>query len=161
MFRVTEAIRGFRPARGVSQWVARGVEERNYTKFLAFKGQLQLEKGMRGEQDKKTALSTAWRHRSALMALVAGRCRVTGSVHFPPSRLSYDQGRPLRMVGTHTDTTAAKLAEAERRHAAAGVAVWLAGLNPGVLEVVRSSGLERQFGRERLLFNARAAIARS
>jgi len=52
------------------------------------------------------------------------------------------------------------LAEAERRHAAAGVAVWLAGLNPGVLEVVRSSGLERRFGRERVLFNARAAIAR-
>lgn len=96
VFRVTDAIRSFKPARGVGQWLARGVEERNYTKFLAFKGQLQLEKGMRGEQDKKTALSTAWRHRSALMGLVAGRCRVTGSVHFPPSRLSYDQGKPLQ-----------------------------------------------------------------
>ena len=96
VFRVTDAIARFKPARGVSQWLARGVEERNYTKFLSFKGQLQLEKGMRGEQDKKTALSTAWRHRGALMGLVAGRCRVTGSVHFPPSRLSYDQGKPLQ-----------------------------------------------------------------
>ena len=96
VFRVTEAIGSFRPARGVGQWLARGVEERNYTKFLAFKGQLQLERGMRGEQDKKTALSTAWRHRVALMGLVAGRCEVTGSVHFPPSRLSYDQGKPLQ-----------------------------------------------------------------
>ncbi len=96
VFRVTDAIARFKPARGVGQWLARGVEERNYTKFLSFKGQLQLEKGMRGEQDKKTALSTAWRHRSALMGLVAGRCRVTGSVHFPPSRLSYDQGKPLQ-----------------------------------------------------------------
>ncbi len=96
VFRVTEAIGGFRPARGVGGWLARGVEERNYTKFLAFKGQLQLERGMRGEQDKKTALSTAWRHREALLGLVAGRCAVTGSVHFPPSRLSYDQGRPLQ-----------------------------------------------------------------
>jgi 3-hydroxy-3-methylglutaryl CoA synthase len=95
-FRVTDAIGSFKPARGVSQWLARGVEERNYTKFLAFKGQLQLERGMRGEQDKKTALSTAWRHRSALLGLVAGRCEVTGSVHFPPSRLSYDQGKPLQ-----------------------------------------------------------------
>jgi 3-hydroxy-3-methylglutaryl CoA synthase len=96
VFRVTDAIDSFRPARGVSQWIARGVEERSYTKFLAFKGQLALERGMRGEQDKKTALSTAWRHRSALLGLVAGKCEVTGSVHFPPSRLSYDEGKPLQ-----------------------------------------------------------------
>jgi anti-anti-sigma factor len=37
---------------------------------------------------------------------------------------------------------------------------WLAGLNPGVLEVVRHSGLADSLGRERLLFNARAAIER-
>ncbi|HMO46143.1 MAG TPA: SulP family inorganic anion transporter [Rubrivivax sp.] len=52
------------------------------------------------------------------------------------------------------------LAEGERRHAAAGVSEWLVGLNPGVLEAVRSSGLDRQYGPERMLFNARAAIAR-
>lgn len=90
VFRATEAIRSFAPARGVSRWLARGVEERHYTRFLSFKGQLQLERGMRGEADRKTALSTAWRHHQALQALVAGRCEVTGSVHFPPSRLSYD-----------------------------------------------------------------------
>ena len=47
-----------------------------------------------GEQDRKTALSTAWRNRTALLGLVAGKCRVSGSVHFPPSRLSYDPGEP-------------------------------------------------------------------
>ena len=52
------------------------------------------------------------------------------------------------------------LAEAERRHAAAGVTEWLVGLNPGVLDAVRGSGLDRQLGPERLLFNAREAIAR-
>jgi len=96
VFRVTDAIRSFKPARGVSQWVARGTEEKNYTRFLSFKDQLQLERGMRGEQDRKTALSTAYRHKSALLGLVAGRCEVTGSVHFPPSRISYDQGKPLQ-----------------------------------------------------------------
>lgn len=96
VFRTTDAIGSFSPARGVSEWIDRGVEECSYTKFLAFKGQLQLERGMRGEQDKKTALSTAWRHRTALLGLVAGRCEVTGSVNFPPSRLSYDQGKPLQ-----------------------------------------------------------------
>ncbi|KQP45504.1 3-oxoacyl-[acyl-carrier-protein] synthase III C-terminal domain-containing protein [Pseudorhodoferax sp. Leaf274] len=95
VFRATDAVRTFQPARGVSAWIARGVEDRQYTRFLSFKGQLALERGMRGEQDKKTALSTAWRHHQALQALVAGRCEVTGSVHFPPSRLSYD-AQPLQ-----------------------------------------------------------------
>ncbi len=34
------------------------------------------------------------------------------------------------------------------------------GLNPGVLEMVRQAGLYERLGRERMLFNARAAIAR-
>jgi len=92
VFRVTEQIAGFKPRTGVSGWLARGVEETSYTKFLAFKGQLEVERGMRGEQDKKTALTTAYRHRNAILGLVGGRCRKTGEVHFPPSRLSYTPG---------------------------------------------------------------------
>ena len=95
VFRVTDAIKSFQPAKGVALWLARGVEEKNYTKFLSFNDQLRLERGMRGEQDRKTALTTAWRERQAILGLVAGRCEVTGSVHFPPSRLSHDQGKPL------------------------------------------------------------------
>ncbi|MBK8690231.1 MAG: SulP family inorganic anion transporter [Betaproteobacteria bacterium] len=52
------------------------------------------------------------------------------------------------------------LMEGERRVTESGVAVWLVGLNPGVLEVVRNSGLDQRLGRERMLFNARAAIER-
>jgi sulfate permease, SulP family len=52
------------------------------------------------------------------------------------------------------------LMEGEKRVTDSGVAVWLVGLNPGVLEVVRKSGLEERLGRERLLFNARVAIER-
>ena len=96
VLRVTPAIQSFRPARGVSGWLARGLEEGNYTKFLSFNEQLRLERGMRGEQDRKTALSTAYRHRTAILGLVAGRCEVTGAVHFPPSRISYDQDKPLQ-----------------------------------------------------------------
>lgn len=50
------------------------------------------------------------------------------------------------------------LMEGERRATAAGTTVWLAGLNPGVLEYVRSSGFADHLGRERLFFNARAVI---
>ncbi len=52
------------------------------------------------------------------------------------------------------------LLEGDRRASEQGVELWVAGLNPGALEVVRRSGLDRRLGRERLLFNAREAIAR-
>jgi SulP family sulfate permease len=52
------------------------------------------------------------------------------------------------------------LMEGEQRHSERGLVVWLAALNPGVLEVARSSGLAERLGKERLLFNARAVIER-
>jgi high affinity sulfate transporter 1 len=52
------------------------------------------------------------------------------------------------------------LIEGEKRLSDRGVVVWLAGLNPGVLEMVRQSGLADRLGRERMLFNARVAIER-
>jgi sulfate permease, SulP family len=51
------------------------------------------------------------------------------------------------------------LMEGETRFAERGVTLWLAALNPGVLEVVRKSGLAEHLG-DRMLFNARAAIER-
>jgi len=50
------------------------------------------------------------------------------------------------------------LQESDRKFAEHGVTLWLAGCNPGVLEVVRKSGLAQQLGPQRLLFNARTAI---
>jgi anti-anti-sigma factor len=52
------------------------------------------------------------------------------------------------------------LMEGEKRLTERGLVVWLVGLNPGVLEMVRHSGLADRLGRERMLFNARAAIER-
>src|SRR5512147_1060505 len=52
------------------------------------------------------------------------------------------------------------LLEGERRFADRGIAIWLVGLNPGVLEMVRHAGLADRLGRDRMLFNARAAIER-
>jgi anti-anti-sigma factor len=50
------------------------------------------------------------------------------------------------------------LQEGEKRTRENGQVMWLAALNPAVLEVVRRSGLADQLGRDRLLFNAREAI---
>ena len=52
------------------------------------------------------------------------------------------------------------LMEGENRLTERGLVVWLVGLNPGVLETVRHAGLDQRLGRERMLFNARAAIER-
>lgn len=50
------------------------------------------------------------------------------------------------------------LMEGDERLAERGVTLWIVGLNPGVLEMVRNAGLHDRLGRERMLFNARAAI---
>ena len=52
------------------------------------------------------------------------------------------------------------LIESDKRATERRAVVWLVGLNPDALEVVRKAGLDRQLGRERMLFNARAAIER-
>jgi sulfate permease, SulP family len=52
------------------------------------------------------------------------------------------------------------MVEGERRISEQGVVVWLAGLNPDVLEYVRASGLADQLGPDRLLFNVRTALQR-
>ncbi len=50
------------------------------------------------------------------------------------------------------------LVEGEQRLTEEGIAVWLAALNPSVLELIRSSALAERLGQERLLPNARAVI---
>ena len=48
----------------------------------------------------------------------------------------------------------------EKRRTDSGVVCWLVGLNPEVLAMVRNTDLDERLGRDRMLFNARAAIER-
>jgi MFS superfamily sulfate permease-like transporter len=50
------------------------------------------------------------------------------------------------------------LVEGQKRATERGIIVWIAGLNPGALEVARRSELADRLGPEGMLFNARAAI---
>jgi MFS superfamily sulfate permease-like transporter len=52
------------------------------------------------------------------------------------------------------------LTEAEKRQRAAGVLLWLVGLNPGVLSMVQRSPLGEVLGRERMFFNLEQAVAK-
>jgi 3-hydroxy-3-methylglutaryl CoA synthase len=85
VFEVTPEIGALPRRRGVSGWLGRRREERNYLRFLALQDLLPLERGMRAEFDKKTALSILWRKRDMLYGLVGGRCRACGTVQFPKS----------------------------------------------------------------------------
>ncbi len=72
---------------GLSKWLARRKEETNYLKYLAFNGLIELEKGMRAEVDRKTALTVLYRKNDMLTGLVGGKCRTCGTAQFPRTRI--------------------------------------------------------------------------
>lgn len=87
LFEVTGDIAGLPARAGASGSLARRKEETNYLKYLAFNGLVELEKGMRAEVDRKTALTVLYRKNDMLMGLVGGKCRVCGTGQFPRSRI--------------------------------------------------------------------------
>jgi 3-hydroxy-3-methylglutaryl CoA synthase len=94
VFRVTEAAAQSRPARGVTGALADRKVEGNYLKFLTFNGLIEWDKGMRAEKDNKTALTTLYRNQDMILGLVGGRCRETGVVQFPRTRISVAPNNP-------------------------------------------------------------------
>lgn len=88
VFEATDKLSSQAGKRGIVGSLANRKEETNYLKFLTFNGLVEWEKGMRSEQDKKTALTTLYRNEDMIMGLVGGRCKETGVVQFPRSRIS-------------------------------------------------------------------------
>lgn len=88
VFEATEKLGAAQGVRGIVGSLGDRQEETNYMKFLTFNGLVEWERGMRAEQDKKTALTTLYRNEDMLMGLVGGRCKETGVVQFPRSRIS-------------------------------------------------------------------------
>jgi 3-hydroxy-3-methylglutaryl CoA synthase len=87
LFEVTKEISELPKRSGVTGSLARRKEETNYLKFLGFNGLVELEKGMRAEVDKRTALTVLYRKNDMLMGLIGGKCRVCGTAQFPRSRI--------------------------------------------------------------------------
>ncbi|MBV9332024.1 MAG: OB-fold domain-containing protein, partial [Alphaproteobacteria bacterium] len=86
LFEATGKLAGF-SRKPVAEALARRKEETNYLKYLAFNGLIELEKGMRAEVDKRTALTVQYRKSDMLLGLVGGKCRVCGTAQFPRSRV--------------------------------------------------------------------------
>jgi hydroxymethylglutaryl-CoA synthase len=87
LFETTPALAALAPRTGVAGALARRREETSYQKFLAFGELTPLDRGMRAELDKATALSALYRHRSMLLGLVGGICGKCGTPQFPKSQV--------------------------------------------------------------------------
>jgi 3-hydroxy-3-methylglutaryl CoA synthase len=83
LFRTTERLAGFSPRLGIKKHLERRRLETNYNRFLAFRGLVEREKGIRAEADIRAPLSTLYRNRRMATALVGGRCRKCGTAQFP------------------------------------------------------------------------------
>lgn len=106
VFEVTAELAKLSKRNGISGWLNRRKEEKNYMKFLAFNDMLPLEKGMRAEFDKKTGLSILYRNRDMIYGLVGGKCKVCGTVQFPRSQVcvnpnchAFDSQEPFSFAG--------------------------------------------------------------
>jgi 3-hydroxy-3-methylglutaryl CoA synthase len=87
LFEVTRAIADLPKRNGVTGSLARRKEETNYLKYLGFNGLIELEKGMRAEVDKRTALTVLYRKNDMLLGLTGGKCRVCGTAQYPKTRI--------------------------------------------------------------------------
>ena len=87
LFEATAELPKLAPRMGVRGYLARRREETNYNRFLAFNDLVKLERGMRAELDKQTALSTLYRKRDMILGFVGGRCEKCGTLQFPKSNV--------------------------------------------------------------------------
>lgn len=72
--------------RGVKGALADRREESNYLRWLSFTGTIDLERGMRAEVDKATAMTVLYRNRDMIEGLVGGKCRACGTAQYPRQR---------------------------------------------------------------------------
>lgn len=86
VFETTPALSELPSRRGVAGHLARATIEKNYGKFQSFNHLIEMHWGSRSEVDRKTAISTAYRHRE-FASMTGGRCTRCGTVQFPQANL--------------------------------------------------------------------------
>lgn len=84
---VTEAIIELQKSwTGVSKWLQRRAPLA-YFRYITLHGLLQVDRGIRAEVDKPTAMSAAYRHRDFLLGFVGGRCILCDTKQIPKSSI--------------------------------------------------------------------------
>ena len=87
LFEVTDADRESFQAQRRRRRTGAAQGRKTTSNILAFNGLIELEKGMRAEVDRKTALTVLYRKNDMLMGLVGGKCNVCGTAQFPRTRI--------------------------------------------------------------------------
>jgi hydroxymethylglutaryl-CoA synthase len=90
LFRATEALDSFTPARSVAAQIAHG-GELSYGKFLSWRGAVTLEPPRRPEPARPSA-SAAGRSEDWKFSFVGSKDRESGAIHLPPARVSSESG---------------------------------------------------------------------
>lgn len=92
LLRVTDAIEGKRPTPALGEQISSGVALDAYLKLPAFSGQLVLDRGLRAEADKRTALSVHARRRAEINSMTGSQCTKCETPHFPRALLCVSCG---------------------------------------------------------------------
>lgn len=87
LFQTTDALADYPARRGAAGSLARRREETNYIKYLTFNGLLEMERGIRAEHDKQTALTALYRNRDMLLGFIGGKCTKCGTLQIPKTRI--------------------------------------------------------------------------
>ncbi len=104
LFRTTDALAGFRPARSIATQIGNGAPLA-YGKFLSWRGNVTLEPPRRPEPDRISA-SVSGRTEEYKYAFVGSRDQGSGELHLPPARVS-------RVGDAVDDMTAAPMSDTE------------------------------------------------
>lgn len=91
IFRTTDAIDAFTPARSLADQIAAGNTGLPYSKFLAWRGTLVPNPPNRPEPARASG-AAAGRSYDWKFGFVGSRDRETGAVHLPPARVSFEGG---------------------------------------------------------------------
>lgn len=86
-FEVTEEITNYQNRSRVSDAIKNQVELSNYLQYLTWRDMLSIEVGMRGEEERLTRWSMAWRSRKAILSLEGSHCLECGTQQYPPQRV--------------------------------------------------------------------------
>ena len=90
LFRTTEAISSWAPARTVAEQIA-AATDLSYGKFLTWRGMVTPEPPRRPEPARVSS-SAAWRNEAWKFGFVGSQDRTSGAIHLPPSRVSMRGG---------------------------------------------------------------------
>ncbi|KPQ22288.1 MAG: 3-hydroxy-3-methylglutaryl CoA synthase [Rhodobacteraceae bacterium HLUCCA24] len=83
ILRTNDAVTGHRPADSLQAQLSRGLESDGYMRFLAHRGLIEMERGLRAELDLQTQPTILYRNRRMLHGFVGGRCTACGAPQFP------------------------------------------------------------------------------